>query len=148
MTINYTILQLKNILFFKSKITTYLYLGFHVKDQGTKEVLSAQKLTSRTSKHEIYLFFPYFLCNFFPSGPDPADQNQSGSGSTTLTFLKIPDLGLHITYMRDGDSLFPPPFTHPAVIDLYIFKKCRRALLLHSVYRLKCLCRDISCFPQ
>jgi hypothetical protein len=76
-----TMTVLKKI--FGSKISIYLT----IKDvQATVKAFSSQKRTSSTAKHEIYLFFYFWgLFALLYVDPDPANQNQCGSWSATLT---------------------------------------------------------------
>jgi hypothetical protein len=56
--------------------------------QATGEAFSPQNGTSNTSQNiKFFLPFYIFVGNF--ADPDPADQNQCGSGSTTLCFFLL-----------------------------------------------------------
>jgi hypothetical protein len=67
--------------------------------QATGEAFSPQKRTSSTSKHEISLLALL--------DPDPADQNQCGSGSTTqhLLSLEWPESSCHILISPAANDL-------------------------------------------
>jgi hypothetical protein len=67
--------------FLLSKIAIYLFLGSVKNDQATGELFISQR------KHLALkiLKFLYFFGSFLPLlDPDPADQNECGSGFTTL----------------------------------------------------------------
>jgi hypothetical protein len=48
--------------------------------QATEEVISPQKRTSSTSKHEISLFFSIFVGHFCPPGPGSVFQSKRKGG--------------------------------------------------------------------
>jgi hypothetical protein len=50
--------------------------------QATGEAFGSQK-TVTTSNNAISLLLSIFVDHFCPPDPDPSDQNQCGSGSTT-----------------------------------------------------------------
>ncbi len=53
------------------------------------------------TNHDISLFFPVFVVFFALLDPDPADQNQCGSGSTTLPLINSTQIvQVPVTYQR------------------------------------------------
>jgi hypothetical protein len=74
-------------------IHRYLSLGLHKGRLSYRRIISLQKRTSSTYKHEIFYFISIFLVNFFPpgsgSGYGSTDLIESGSGSETLLIILI-----------------------------------------------------------
>jgi hypothetical protein len=76
--------------FLKLKIANNLSLGLHEGRPSYRISLQPSKKTSRTSKPHISSHFSISFCGsriisaLLDPDPDVADQNQSGSGSTTL----------------------------------------------------------------
>ncbi len=62
-------------------------------DQATGEAFCLQKRTSYTLKHEIFKFFS------LDPHPDPADQNECGSRSTTQN----EEIEAFLTPLRTGE---------------------------------------------
>jgi hypothetical protein len=141
--------------FFKSKIAIYLFISMLPCERRPryKRSLRHSKDNIQNFKQNMKFlyFFPIFVCDFLPSAPDPADEKPIRIQNTDIFRNTRFGLTYNIQYMRDGDSLFPTFYPSGCDRLVYIYKKkCRRALLLHTVVDrlLRCLCRDISCFPQ